>query len=382
MADFIFKISPNIMLGTYLSSRLGQYAKDYANRFMVIIDSALQKTDIEAKLRTTLEDSKIDFFVYKEVPANPDSSTLEKVLWLAREAKIKGVIAVGSDNTTNFGKAVAMFYYQKNDVYSYIDNTEFENDALPFICLSTNLHDKFLFSNRVLVVDARNRKTVLLKSKKPVCDLVVIDPDFNIKNGEHQKFLDSMNCLNLALETYVSQKANFFSDMLIEKAVSLLAAGLKAEDGLEDNQTSAELLSESGVLVSLAAASSGYGAVSALSTVMQGRFQIDSSFSTAILMSSFIEDCSKIKLDKIAKIAKMMNVSTEADSEEQAKTNLINYINDLLSKNNIPSKLKSLSVAMEQLASVAENAGNLDIIEGFHRSMNADDLFELVKQAY
>ena len=191
-----------------------------------------------------------------------------------------------------------------------------------------------------------------------------------------------MNCLNLAIETYVSQKANFFSDMLIEKAVSLLAAGLKAEDGLENNQTSSELLSESGVLVSLAASASGYGAVSALSTVMQGRFQIDSSFSTAILMSSFIEDCSKSKLDKIAKISRMMNLSTDADSEDQAKTNLLNYISELLSKNNIPSKLKSLSVAMEQLASVAENAGSLDIIDGFHRSMNADDLFELVKQAY
>ena len=52
MADFIFKISPNIMLGTYLSSRLGQYAKDYANRY---IGRTIDKAENVEKLKKSID---------------------------------------------------------------------------------------------------------------------------------------------------------------------------------------------------------------------------------------------------------------------------------------------------------------------------------------
>ena len=31
MADFIFKISPNIILGSYIATRLGQHASDWGD---------------------------------------------------------------------------------------------------------------------------------------------------------------------------------------------------------------------------------------------------------------------------------------------------------------------------------------------------------------
>ena len=42
MADFIFKISPNIVLGSYAITRIGQYAQELGSKFMVIIDPMLK----------------------------------------------------------------------------------------------------------------------------------------------------------------------------------------------------------------------------------------------------------------------------------------------------------------------------------------------------
>ena len=44
MADFIFKISPNIVLGSYTANRLGQYALEYGQNFMVIMDPVLKES--------------------------------------------------------------------------------------------------------------------------------------------------------------------------------------------------------------------------------------------------------------------------------------------------------------------------------------------------
>ena len=49
MADLNFTISPNIILGAYASFRLGLAAKNWGNRYMVIVDPILKEI---AKLDT------------------------------------------------------------------------------------------------------------------------------------------------------------------------------------------------------------------------------------------------------------------------------------------------------------------------------------------
>ena len=43
MADFIFKISPNIMLGSYLTARLGQFVKEWGS-----VNQIMRETGIPA----------------------------------------------------------------------------------------------------------------------------------------------------------------------------------------------------------------------------------------------------------------------------------------------------------------------------------------------
>ena len=57
-------------------------------------------------------------------------------------------------------------------------------------------------------------------------------------------------------------------------------------------------------------------------------------------------------------------------------------IRQRLAKANLPVRLKELSLSIEQLALAAEDAGQLDLVNTLQRSMSADDLFELIKQAY
>ena len=54
MADFIFKISPNIVLGSYTVSRLGQYAQEFGKKFMVILDPILKEQGVSQKIVQSL----------------------------------------------------------------------------------------------------------------------------------------------------------------------------------------------------------------------------------------------------------------------------------------------------------------------------------------
>ena len=93
MADFIFRISPNIVLGPYTLSRIGQYVREYGSRFLIVMDPILKEVNLADKLLELLSERKIDYFVFNEFGENADTKTIERVLALARDGHIHGIIA-------------------------------------------------------------------------------------------------------------------------------------------------------------------------------------------------------------------------------------------------------------------------------------------------
>ena len=95
MADFIFRISPNIVLGSYMLSRIGQYVREYGSRFLIIMDPILKEVNLADKLIEPLSERKIDYFIFNEFGESADTKTVERILALARDGRIHGIIAAG-----------------------------------------------------------------------------------------------------------------------------------------------------------------------------------------------------------------------------------------------------------------------------------------------
>jgi alcohol dehydrogenase len=188
--------------------------------------------------------------------------------------------------------------------------------------------------------------------------------------------------LCVAIESYISQKANFFSDTILEKAIELLANGFDGSPNLTGAASSEILLAQGGCMTSLGAAISSTGPASLLALTIDSRFQVTSSLTAGILLPYVIEDVAKYKSDKLANVARIMRIADQTTDTKTAVNALSENIRNRLALANLPARLKDLSVSIEQLALAAEDAGQLDLINGLPRSMNADDLFDLIKQAY
>lgn len=67
---------------------------------------------------------------------------------------------------------------------------------------------------------------------------------------------------------------------------------------------------------------------------------------------------------------------------EEAAARFAEYIRQLLAKANLPSRIKELSISIQQLALPAEDAGRLELANTLPRSMSSDDLFDFIKSVY
>ncbi len=382
MADFIFKISPNIILGSYIATRLGQHASDWGDRFMLVVDPILKESGTTAKITQSLDERGVEYFVFDEIPNTASTETLKDALLLARESHVHGVIAVGGGRTLNLAKAVCALYREKGDLYEYIDGKAATTSPLPLICVPTTVRDSFIFTDRTPVSDARSTKIRLLKTQNGLCKLVLWDPNLQINLTEKQSACMSIEVLSFAIEGYLSQKSNFFSDMIIEKSVQLLSYALDGVPSLSITTPQEVLLTQGGCMASLGGASSSFGVANLLANAINSRYQISRSLTTAILLPYIIEDAASYRADKLATLAKLLRACPQETETADAVTALTEYVRQKIAKVNIPARLKDLSLTIEQLSLAAEDAGELDLMNSLPRSMTTDDLFDLIKRAY
>ena len=382
MADLIFKISPNIVLGSYTLTRLGQYVRAWGSKFMIILDPILKDFNLAEKITQPLAERKIDFFIYDNFNDGATTKDIENAIILAKQSHIHGIIAAGGEKAINAACAVASLYNENRSIYDFLDGAVPATNSIPLICLPSTSRAPYAFTNSIPLIDSRSHQVKQLKTQSNICRLMMWDPNLSLTLTENQTASLSLETLCLACEAYLSQKSSFFSDMFCEKAFELLSYGINGKKSLDVTTPQELLLEQGGCMASLAVSTSSAGIASILSLAINARYKISRSLVASILFPYMIEEVAKFKADKIEKIAKKFGAADENLSREEAVQAFVENIRQKIAKANLPVRLKDLNLSMEQLAISAEDAGQLDIMTTLPRSMTTDELFELMKQAY
>jgi len=382
MADFIFRITPNIVLGAYTLSRLGQQALEFGSRYMVIIDPLLNEVKLQDKIVQNLNDRKIEHFVFNEITEGSNTKTIQRALTLAKESHIHGIIAVGGSKAMNIGRAVAAFYNEVHDFYTFVDGATPTTSAIPCICVPTTFRTPFVFTNEIPVTDSRNHQLKVLKVQNNLTKLVLVDSNLMLSLTDNQKSTISIEVMNMAVEAYLSQKANFFSDMFVEKGLELLSYAMYGSPSLEITTPEEVLLAQAGIMISIATASSSLGLSSLLSMGINSRYRLNKSLVSSILLSYSVEDAAQFKAARIEKLAHVMRIVPDEVKGIDAVKAFVDAIRQKIAMENLPARLKDLQLTIEQLSLAVEDVGQIDIVNKLPRSMTTDDIFDFIKLAY
>lgn len=382
MSDFIFRITPNIVLGSYTISRLGQQVMEWGTRFMLIVDPVLNEMKIQEKVVQSLNDRKIENFVFNELTEGTTTKTVQRALALAKESHVHGIIAVGGTKALSIGRLVAAFFNEIHDFYTFVDGALPTTSPIPCICVPTTFRTPFVFTNEVPVTDSRNNQLKLMKVQNNLCKLVLVDPNLMLTLTENQKATIAIEVMNMGVEAYLSQKANFFSDMFVEKGLQLLSYAMDGSPTLEITTPEEILLAQAGVMISLASASSSLGLSSLLSMTINSRYHLSKSLISAILFAYSVEDAAQYKSAKIEKLARVMNIVSEDTVGTEAVKAFIDNIRQRIAKANLPARLKDIQLSIEKLSLAVEDVSQIDIINKLPRSMSTDEIFDFIKLAY
>lgn len=377
MSDLVFKISQNVVLGSFTVNRLAEYTKEYGSRFIIVMDPKLKDSDSCKQIMQSLDEHECKYFIYDNTEDGANTKNIEYALKLAREARVEAVIALGITQTLLLGAAVASIFSDERTIYDILDEGKpMETPALPLLCVPTTIRVPYIFTQYLPLIDSRTRKPRLLRTQNALCKLVLWDSEMTALLPDNKRVSTCIETLSLATEAYISQKATFFSDMFALESVKLLNYAMNGCDTLQVTTPKNLLLTQGGFLASLATATSSVGVASLLSMVLNSHYGVSLSTVASILLPHIIEDAIQYKADRIKKISSIMGI------KDGSHEGLISDVKQRLEEEKIPTKLQDLDLSVDKLAMAAEDCGGLDLINTLPRSMTTDDLFNILKKAY
>ncbi|AGT43003.1 iron-containing alcohol dehydrogenase [Treponema pedis] len=383
MADFVFRLSPNIILGNYSLARIGEEAVKFGNNFMFVADPFFEDLGLIEKIKNALEEKHISLFTFNGFGKTPDSDIIERALSLARGARIRGVIACGDMVACSIGRAIASLYNETKSIYNYIEGEPITAEPLPFIQIPTTCNNPFLFGTTSGILDSRSRTVNLLKIQEGLCKLVIFDSNTYAGLAPNAMTAMSFAGLSTAFEGYVSTKGSFFSETVLGKAISIYLLSLDPQREKLVGTSREELLTQAACLSSMGIAASAPGLGTAISLAAGGKYGIASSLISTILLPYVLNDTISSNLAKTASVARMLGETMPegGDAVELSKRG-IEEIRRQLAEANLPTRLKDIDLTIEALVPVSEDAAKLSFMNYIPHPMSSRDIFEIIKQAF
>lgn len=381
MADISLKLDPRIVIGQDTVNRLGLYCSELGGRALLISEQVLYENKVIDRVVAVLADAGVEAIVFDEVPAQATAEVAENAAELARGARCSVIVGLGGLKTLTVARTASLLASGSDYLFDLLDGAVPTGASIPFIAVPTTGRDPFLFSDRYLAVDPRDRSVKVVKSKPGLCVAAVLDPALSESLSGKFAATTAFDGFLSAFEAYCSTKSNFFSDALLERAMELY---VRIMDSFADGRPFDALgvSTQAGFLTSLGIASSAPGIGTALSFALNGRFPVAKSWCATVLLPYVMEFYSQARVEKLSRIAALIGEAVEGASSSAAAAMAVDAIRRRMGLLKVPARLKDFGLALDRLVPIAEGAKDLEFVAFCPRAVSSEDAYDLLKQAY
>jgi alcohol dehydrogenase class IV len=344
---FEYHMPTKIVFGRGKLALLGQICKNIGNKAILVTGkSAMRDTGILQVVIDSLKSEGVVVSLSDNIPANPDSDTVDAAVEIARQANANVVIGIGGGSVIDAAKAVAVTATTRDSVCNLIGKTLLPSDlALPIIAIPTTAGTGSEVTKGAIIKDSRRNLKSGIRGSDIFPKVALIDPLLCLSMPRTVIIETAFDALTHAIETYVARRATPLSEIISEKSLQLLSVTLPQ---IEKSQYTEEI-SETMSLVAL------YGGInigncgSCLPHRLQQatgslcHIEISHARGLSSLYPSWLEhavDSSTKKFDQVAKLLNMNNISE---------------FPNLLSNLELPSSLGEIGIEKSDVSTILNN---------------------------
>jgi alcohol dehydrogenase len=280
IAPFSIARLPRIEFGAGFITQLPGLIARYGNRVLLVTGQrSFPESPHWPALRAALEQSGIDWAPVRIID-EPSPQEVDAAVRQFHGQGFTAVAGIGGGSVLDAAKAIAGLLPSGDSVLDYLEGVgpekPYQGPALPFIAVPTTAGTgSEATKNAVLSVRGPNGFKKSFRHELLVPEYALLDPDLLASCPRPQIAANAMDALTQLLESYVSIKANPFTDALAESGLNAVREGLLAwYEGGDQAAAGRSRMAYAALLSGVCLAQTGLGSVHGLASPLGAFFPI------------------------------------------------------------------------------------------------------------
>jgi alcohol dehydrogenase len=385
MDTFQFSTTKSIISGPGSIHQIAQVcAQLQIKKPMIITDMGIVSCGLMAQCEKVFMAAELDYAVFNDVVADPDENIIKQAVDAAASHQCDGVIGYGGGSSMDTAKLVAVLLVSMQPLADLYGINNIKGSRLPLILIPTTAGTGSEVTPIAIVTTGETTKAGIVASQL-LPDVALLDANLTLDLPSHVTAATGIDAMVHAIEAFTSKnKKNPYSDMLAKQALTLLANNI--EDATFDghNISARQNMLLGACLAGQAFANSPVAAVHALAYPLGGHFHIPHGLSNALVLPHVLRFNSKESSELYSELAPYISSSIDLNtSSESISEAIIEYIQHLIERLKLPTKLHQLGIKKSQLPLLAKDALlQTRLLVNNPRILSYQDALHIYNQAY
>lgn len=357
---FQFSRLPLINFGNGKLSLLPGLIRSYGTEIVLVTD---QGSFINSLYATELFDSfrkhEIKYH-HVVIQGEPSPELIDTTVEKFKNEALNVVVSIGGGSVLDAGKAISAMLYKTASVKEFLEGVgtrEHPGTKLPFIALpTTSGTGSEATKNAVISQIGKSGYKKSLRHDNFVPDIAIVDPQLTLSCPQNITAASGMDCFTQLTESYLSDKANEYTDALAWEGLKEIKSSL-VQSFLHGNDPQARTgMSFAALTSGICLANAGLGVVHGFASSIGGLYRIPHGIICGTLMAQAnainVRELRKNKsnpaaLKKYATLGRLF-LETDRNSDDYYIDGFIHYLLNLTEELQLP-KLKQYRIERKDI---------------------------------
>jgi alcohol dehydrogenase class IV len=324
-------------------------------RALIITDKVIRNLGFVEKVASYIREAGLSVEIFDEVEPEPSKETVTKCAERAELFEPDWIVGLGGGSCIDAAKASWALYERPDiqiDEISPLLKLGLRKKA-KLIAIPTTSGTGSEATWAIVITDTKEKRKMELASKELVADIVILDPQLPLTMPKRLVADTGVDALVNALEAYISQWHNYFSDLPAINAVQAIFKYLPRSYNNSQDKEAKENMHYAATMAGLAFSNSQICVAHAMGHALGALFKIPHGRSVAAVLTFAVEYMAKEAMERFGDLADAVGIKAETDREALEK--FVQALKRLLKDVDEPTSIRELGIGWNDFQGELDN---------------------------
>ena len=306
-------------------------------RPLVVTDPFMKSSGVLDKLTSLLDKAGIAWQEFSDTVPDPTSTVIEAGAAILTEGGFDGLVALGGGSPIDTAKGMAILAANGGRIRDYKVPNPIPKPGLPVIAIPTTAGTGSEVTKFTVITDVGTDEKMLIAGLGVTPVAAIVDYELTLTAPLRLTADTGIDALTHAIESYVSRKANPFSDGMAISAMRLIAKHLRTACAEPQNHAAREAMMLGATQAGMAFSNASVALVHGMSRPIGAFFHVPHGLSNAMLLPELTAFSAPAALTRYAECAHAMGLADPAEGDQASVGRLIEGLRALNRDLDVPS---------------------------------------------